>query len=310
MKRLVVVIPVVAAWVAACSSSSGSGSASSASAFGQQFCQLLEPCCADAGLSTSGTLCEAFVSDATSKGTYNQSAGEACISALQGASKTSTFCTDFGGNLPQCNDVFGTMASGAGPGKPCNTASDCAKATGGSALCYSVTNFVDGGTNTTSTCVQTQAGKSGQSPCVGTVQGDVTTFALTAGPTPGMGYTCDVADGVYCDSTTQQCTALVATNQTCTGTEQCVTSDYCGFASGAMGQTCQPRASVGSMCPFSGTGNTCVANAYCDSNTNTCRAQIANGAACSTSQQCASGNCNNGKCSGTNNLALGLLCGT
>jgi len=310
MKRLVVLMPLAAAWVAACSSSSGSGSTSSASAFGQQFCQLLEPCCADAGLSTSGMLCEAFVNDATSKGTYNPSAGEACISALQAASKTSTFCTDFGGDLPQCNDVFGTTASGAGPGKPCNTASDCAKAPGGSALCYSVTNFVDGGTNTTSTCVQTQKGTSGQGPCVGTVQGDTTTFALTPGPPPGMGYTCDVADGVYCDSTTQKCVALITTDQTCTGTVQCVTSDYCTFTSGTAGQTCQPRTPLASPCQSFSATNPCVAGAYCDTNSNTCQTQIANGATCSTSQQCASGNCNNSKCSGTNNLALGLLCGS
>ncbi len=310
MKRLVVVAPLVAAWVAACSSSSGSGSASSASGFGQEFCQLLAPCCADAGLSTNGTVCQAFVGEAMSMGTYDASAGQACISALQGASKSSTFCTDFGGNLPQCNDVFGPAGGGAGPGKPCNTSSDCAKASGGSAVCYSVTNFVDGGTNSTSTCVQTQAGKAGQSPCVGTVQGDTTTFALTPGPPPEMGYTCDVADGVYCDSNTQKCIALVATNQACTGTAQCVTSDYCGFVSGSTRQTCQPRAPIGASCPFSSTGNPCVANAYCDTNTNTCQQQIGNGASCSTSQQCASGNCNNGKCSGTTNLALGLLCGT
>ena len=308
MKSLVVVMPLVAAWVAACSSSSSSGNASSASGFGQQFCQLLEPCCADAGLSTSGTVCQAFVNEATSMGTYNPTAGQACISALQAASKSSTFCTDFGGDLPQCNDVFGTNGRGAGPGKPCNTASDCAKAPGGSAICYSVTNFVDGGTNSTSTCVQTQKGTSGQGPCVGTIQGNTTYFALTAGAPPGMGYTCDVADGVYCDSTTQKCTALAATGQACNGNQECVTSDYCAIG-GTNGSTCQPRTPLDSPCSF-GVTNQCVAGAYCDANSGTCKTQIANGSACSTSQECASGNCNNGKCSGTNSLALGLLCGS
>lgn len=306
MRRLVFVMPLVAAWVAACSSSSGSGNASSASGFGQEFCQLLEPCCADAGLSTSGTLCEAFVEAAANKGTYNPSAGQACISALQAASKSSTFCTDFGGNLPQCNDVLGGSGA-AGPGKPCTTSSDCAPAPGGSALCYSVTNFVDGGTNSTSTCVQTQTGKSGQSPCVGTVQGDTTYFSLTGGSPPDTGYTCNVADGVYCDSSTQTCTALGTTGQTCTGNQECVASDYCGFSSTG-GQSCQPRTPVGSSCG-SGGNNQCVAGSYCDPSSFVCAVQLANGAACSTSQQCASGTCNNGKCSGTNNLALGLLCG-
>lgn len=308
MKRLVVVVPLVAVCVAACSSSSSSGNSSSASGFGQEFCQLLEPCCADAGLSANGTVCQAFVSEATSMGTYNATAGQACISALQAASKSSTFCTDFGGNLPQCSDVFGPAGGGAGPGKPCNTDSDCAKAPGGSAICYSVTNFVDGGTTSTSTCVQTQKGMAGQSPCVGTIQGNTTYFALNSGMLPGMGYTCDVADGVYCDSTTQKCTALVATGQTCTGNQECVANDYCAFG-GTPGTTCQPRIAVGAMCTNSGS-NPCVANASCDPTTGTCKAQLASGSPCSTSQQCQSGNCNNGKCSGTSNLGLGLLCGS
>jgi hypothetical protein len=308
MKRLLVVMPLVAAWVAACSSSSGSSNSSSASGFGQEFCQLLEPCCADAGLSTSGTLCQAFVNEATSMGTYNPTAGQACISALQAASKSATFCTDFGGNLPQCNNVFGTKGGAAAPGQPCNTSNDCAKASGGSAICYSVTNFVDGGTNSTSTCVQTQSGKAGQSPCVATVQGNTTYFGLTPGAPPAMGYTCDIADGVYCDSTTQKCTALATTNQTCSGNQQCVTTDYCAIG-GTNGSTCQPRTPLSSPCNAFGT-NQCVAGAYCDTNSNTCKPQIANGASCTTSQECASNNCNNGKCSGTTNLGLGLLCGT
>jgi len=309
MKRLVVVVPLVAAWVAACSSGSGSGNSSSASEFGQEFCQTLQPCCADAGLSTSGSVCQAFVSEATSAGTYNATAGQACISALQAASKSPTFCTDFGGNLPQCNDVFGPAGGGEGPGKPCTTSNDCAKAPGGSAICYSVTNFVDGGTNSTSTCIQTQAGKAGQSPCVGTIQGETTIFALTAGTPPGMGYTCDVADGVYCDSTTQKCTALATTDQACNGNQQCVTSDYCTSSGTTAGTTCQPRTPLGSPCSFGVTGQ-CVDGAYCDSSSSTCKTQLANGAACQTSQECASGNCNNGSCSGTSNLGLALICGS
>ncbi|HEX8792597.1 MAG TPA: hypothetical protein VF765_16730 [Polyangiaceae bacterium] len=307
MKRLVVAMPILAAWVFACSSGSGSGDTSSASGFGQQFCQLLTPCCADAGLSTSGTVCQAFVSEAASKGSYDPSAGQACINALQGASKSATFCTDFGGNIPQCNDVFGPGSNGAGPGQSCNTSSDCTKAPGGSAICYSQTNFVDGGTTSTSTCVQTQKGTAGQAPCVGTVQGNTTYFAFGSGTPPKMGYTCDVADGVYCDANTQKCTALGATGQTCNGDEQCVTSDYCAFG-GTNGSTCQPRIPVGSACTGNGT-NECAPSSYCDSASGTCKAQLASGAACTTSQECQSSICNNGKCSGSNDLGLALLCG-
>jgi hypothetical protein len=252
-------------------------------------------------------LCQAFVDGAASKGTYNASAGQACINALQAASKGATFCTDFGGNLPQCNDVFGAAGGGAGPGQPCNQDSDCAKASGGSAICYSQTTFVDGGTTSTSTCIQTQKGTAGQSPCVGTVQGNTTYFGLNGGTPPGMGYTCDVASGIYCDSNTQKCTALGTTGQTCSGNQECVASDYCGFG-GTTGSTCQPRNPVGSMCMNNGT-NPCVANAYCDTSSGTCKAQLATGSACTTNQQCASGTCNNNKCSGSSNFGLALLCG-
>jgi hypothetical protein len=306
MWRRVFVVPLAAVSAIACSSSSGSGSASSASGFGQQFCQLLEPCCASAGLSTSGTLCEAFIQAVASKGTYNASAGQACINALQAASKATDFCTNLGGNVPQCNDVLGSGGN-AGPGQPCNSSDDCAKAKGGSAICYAETNFVDGGTTSTSTCVQTQTGMAGQGPCVATIQGDATYFVLGAGNPPATGYTCDVADGVYCSSGTQNCAALLATGQPCTGNLQCATSDYCGFSQMG-GQTCQSRVPVGSSCANGGTGS-CAANAYCDTSSFTCQAQLGTGAACSTSQQCASDDCNNGKCSGTGNLGLALLCG-
>ncbi len=307
MKRGVVVVPLVAAWIVACSSSNGSGDASTASGFGQQFCQLLAPCCADAGLSTNGTLCQAFVSEAASKGTYDATAGQACLGALQQASKSSTFCTDFGGNLPQCSDVFGPGATAAGPGQACMTDSDCAKAAGGGAVCLTQTNFVDGGSNSTSTCVQTQNGMAGQGPCVATVQGNVTYFQWGSGAPPSMGYTCNVADGVSCDATTQKCRALGATGQSCQQDQDCVTTDYCDF-SGTGGSTCQPRVAVGAACAGT-TSARCVTTAYCDSSSSTCKALLANGSACTTSEQCQSSICNNGKCSGSSNLGLALLCG-
>ena len=307
MKRGLVAVPVAWVWVVACSSSSGSGDASSASGFGQQFCQLFEPCCADAGLSTSGSVCEAFVSEAESKGTYDASAGQACLDALQSASKSATFCTDLGGNLPACNDVFSSGGGAAAAGQPCMTDSQCAAPAGGKAYCLSHINSVDGGTNTTSTCVQAQAGKAGQGPCVATIQGNVTYFTFGSGGTPTMGFSCNVADGVYCDSTSQKCTALAATGQACQQDQQCVTSDYCAFGSTA-GSTCQPRIAVGGACTNGGS-NPCVTNAYCDSSSKACESQLATGAACSTNEQCQSGTCNNGKCTGSGNLGLALLCG-
>jgi hypothetical protein len=156
--------------------------------------------------------------------------------------------------------------------------------------------------------VQAQVGMAGQGPCVATIQGDVTYFTFGSGKTPTMGVTCNVADGVYCDSTSQKCTALAATGQACQQDQQCAASDYCAFGS-TTGSTCQPRIAVGSACMNTGS-NVCVANAYCEPSSNTCKAQLATGAACSTNEECQSGTCNNGKCSGSANLGLALLCGS
>lgn len=307
MRGSFVLVPLIAAWIAACSSSS-SGDTSTASGFGQQFCQLLEPCCADAGLSTSGTLCQAFVSEAASKGTYNASAGQACITALQGASKSPTFCTNFGGNLPQCNDVFGTGGGAAGPGQACTTDSDCAKAAGGGAICFTQFSFGDGGTSSTGTCVQTQKGAAGQGPCIATVQGQVTSYQWTAGTPPSMGYTCDTADGVSCDATTHKCTSLASTGQACQSDQDCVTSDYCSFGGSTGGSSCQPRAAVGAACGGA-SGAQCVTTATCDPSSSTCKALLPDGSPCTGGDVCQSAICANGKCGSSGNLGLALLCG-
>jgi hypothetical protein len=307
MKRLVLPLPIVLVGVVACSSGNGSGDISTASGFADQFCQLFEPCCADAGLSTSGTECHALAALAASKGTYNASAGQACINALQSDSKSSAFCTDLGNNVPQCDNVFNASAGSAGPGQACKQDSDCAKAPGGSAICYSQSSFGDGGSSTTNTCVQTQKGMAGQGPCVDTVDGNVTSFDWATGTPPSMGYTCDVADGVSCNATTQKCAALGATGQACQQDQDCVTSDYCAYG-GTGSPSCQPRVPAGATCGGA-TGAQCVTTATCDTSTSTCKALLPSGAACSGGQQCQSSLCSNGKCSASSNLGLALLCG-
>lgn len=306
MKRLVLVMPVVAALVAACSSSS-SGDTSTASGFADEYCQLIEPCCADAGLSTTGTECQAFAALAASKGTYNASAGQACINALQSASKASNFCTDLGGSVPQCNDVFGSGGGSAGPGQACKTDTDCAKATGGSAICFTQTTFGDGGASSTSTCVQTQNGAAGQGPCIATVRGDVTSYEWSTGTPPAMAYSCDTASGVSCNATTQKCTALAPTGQACQSDQDCVASDYCAFGT-TSGSSCQPRVAAGSACGGA-TGAECVTTATCDTSSSTCKELLPDGSSCSGGDACQSSICANGKCSGSGNLGLALLCG-
>src|SRR5579872_201428 len=99
---------IVAGLVAACSSSSSGGAAG----FAQQYCSLIEPCCADAGLSTSGQACQALLGSGLG-GNYNATKGQACIDALKQQSSQPDFCTS-GLSNPACNGVFSGSGGGNG----------------------------------------------------------------------------------------------------------------------------------------------------------------------------------------------------
>ena len=66
------------------SACSGSGtSAGSSQEFITKYCDLLSPCCAKAGLPTMGAQCRTlFTAFGGAAGTYDSSAGSACLSAL------------------------------------------------------------------------------------------------------------------------------------------------------------------------------------------------------------------------------------
>lgn len=300
----------VAAAVAACSSgSSGNGNltggpADTASQFADQYCALITPCCADAGLSSNGAACHAWITLAEQQGTYNPTAGNECLAAMQQAHGQPDFCTTFGGNPSSCNQVFkGSSGGSVQPGGACMQDGDCAPAAGGSATCFTQFNFGDGGSNETRTCVQTTTGKSGDSPCIGDVNGDITEYAWQGAP-PDKGVLCDASQGLYCDTTTHACAAFKRAGAACTSDSECGPEGYCGFQSGA--STCTARVPAGSSCAG---GLQCDASSYCDPATQKCVAALASGSACSTSEQCQSKVCVNGKCSGSNNLGLSLLCG-
>jgi hypothetical protein len=301
------IVAAVVVWLAAgaaggCggSSSSTGGGAQTSGDFGQQYCALFEPCCAAAGLSTTGQVCQAFVSTATAKGSYDAAAGSACLDALRQQQSSPDFCAKLGGNPAACKHVFAASGGSGQPGATCMTDGDCAPAAGGGALCFS--SYPDGGTAQVRTCLQTLPGTAGSSPCVGTVNGAVTFFNIN--PTaPTQGYLCDQADGLYCDAKTTACTALAAVGQSCAGPEQCVASAYCDYSS----LKCAARAAVGAACTTN-RNPPCDVSAYCDGMT--CVKKVASGSPCTAAEQCDSGSCVNAKCgNGLNNLGLFILCG-
>jgi hypothetical protein len=150
-------------------------------------------------------------------------------------------------------------------------------------------------------------GKAGDSPCLGTKSGNVTSYDFQPGQTDivSRGYICDTADGVYCDSKTQLCTALSPIGGPCTTSfgSQCVSGAYCDTTQ----DKCAAQIADGAACD-SGIQN-CVLSDWCDPTTKVCAARLAQGALCTDSRSCSSGNCVNGKCSASNDLGLAFVCG-
>jgi hypothetical protein len=291
---------------AGCGGGSG-GAAGSSGSFAVDYCNLIEPCCAQAGLNTSGTLCQAFANAAASEGSYDAAQGQACITGMQAESSSPTFCTELGNDIPACSMAFTTAGGSVPPGGKCMQDSDCAKAAGGGATCFFSVAFDDGGSTQTQTCVETSVGTAGDGPCVGVVQASGTLYDWTgSGPVPPQGFTCAVADGLTCDDTTQKCIALATVGQACGADSDCVTSAYCSFGSGQA--QCATRLADGASCSSAATG--CLSTSFCDPTSMTCKPLLANGAACTDSQACLSGDCVNMACSGSNNLGLQLLCGS
>lgn len=307
MKRIVTAFGASIGAVAilfACSS--GGGSAANATGFESEFCNLIGPCCAGAGLHANATQCEAVINAFTGSAPYNATAGQACIDGLQKESNAGTICKNVGNDVPSCNQVFAGSGGGSvQPGGACTKNSDCASSGSGSVTCFDSTTFLDGGGSTsTRTCVQEQTGKAGDSPCIGTRSGNVTTYSWFNGAPPGVAYICDLANGSHCDGTTNKCVALAQTGQACTNQGDCTSADYCAFQDG--GQSCEPRIPNGGACTSYPDG--CQSGSSCKSNV--CTAGLPNQAPCSQSLDCASGSCVNGACSGngSSSFGLGLYC--
>jgi hypothetical protein len=296
----------------ACSSSNGNG-ASTEAGFAQQYCALLAPCCADAGLSANTSTCAELIS-ALGQG-YNPAAGQACLNAATQASKEPGFCSSNSMSSSACSGVFSNSNSNSGggngsvqPGGSCQFETDCAPAAGGGASCLGGGFSADGGL-AGSQCIQTTTGTAGQGPCIGTINGSSTETSWSGDtPPPSHAYVCNIASGLTCNSTTHQCSAQVGTGQPCNQDQDCEAADYCDF-SGTSGSTCAARLANGASCATS--ASACVTTSYCDTASQTCQPALPTGAACGsgTSTPCQSGLCVNNKCSSSSNTGLALICG-
>jgi hypothetical protein len=301
---------VVACGGSTAGSGGGGGGGTDINSFANQFCALYEPCCADAGLPANGQQCQVLVvALGGSQGKYDAAAGSACLQALQQLANEGKFCSS-GANAPECNKVFAGSSGGTQPpGAACAKDSDCASSADGKVTCAFYTTFNDaGGSSDNGSCVLEKPGNAGDSPCIATVKElangvSETLFNFGSGMPPAQGFACDEANNLYCDSQSHACAALSGVGGACQSSDQCTSTAYCDYASHA----CVARAQSGASC--SG-GALCAASLYCDMTSKTCTPSLGNGVACSTSDQCQSSQCINGKCSGSGNLGLQLICGS
>ena len=307
-------LALVAVGVLAGACSSSSDNSAAAQEWVAKYCDLLMPCCTKYGLASDGRQCRSLFGSLTVG--YDATAGDACLREMRAAQANPDFCGGGGGNklAPSCEKVFPRSSGGTKkPGDACSTDSECATSAQGRVSCASKTET--GGART-SVCQVAIAGKEGDGPCSGTVDGNVTFGSgYSPSPPPSQTFVCEVKDGVDCPSTLSstdpppKCVRIGEIGSPCTssfGSNSCVKAAYCDSAD----KTCKARIAVGEACfKFS---SDCAIGAYCDDTTLKCTPAVAEGAACTTSEQCLSRNCDNKKCAKAGDLsALGylLICG-
>ncbi len=294
--------------VVACGGGSSSEAATSDS-FAEQYCATFAPCCGQANRPTDGATCKAFVTAAASGKTYDAAKGTECLDQMKAASSKAEFCTKLGSSdAPSCQDVYKAPPGNVAPGGACKDDKDCAPSTEGKVDCAST--FSSGAE--TRICQVQITGKEGDSPCLGTRDGNTTSFSFSGSgsgtTTPSRGFMCNVSDGLRCDSKTTKCTRISDVGGPCDGSSYaCVKTAYCDAT-----QKCVPRLAEGSPCGTNGVSSSaCADTTYCDGTTKKCTKTLPAGAACTKSEQCETDRCLNGRCdtSGSDSLSLALLCG-
>ncbi len=292
----------------------GGGSSASASDFVASYCKTVGQCCGTQGLPSDGATCTALFTALESGSTYDPAEGSKCLSAVNSAAGADPmWCvkSSQGAQDTACKNVYKKpgAASGVAPGGQCKNDSDCAEGPAGSkAVCASTFSA----SSTTSTCQIQTPGKEGDGPCLATIvqnaDGSTSTYTTsTSGSdagTPSMGFTCAQSSGLYCNG--MKCTKLGVAGDTCSGSESCGSGTFCGFVSG--GEKCVAKVALGGDCSMS--SQSCVDGAYCDQTSKKCTAQLAGGAACTTSDSCKSHNCNNKTCDTSSNIGTAFLCGS
>lgn len=302
---------VVSLLVACGSGGSGGGGATDSSSFGAQYCEIFAQCCGKKGYPSDGSTCRNYVSQGAASRTYDPAAGDACIGELRANASKPDFCEN-GTSPSSCSGVFKSAGGGAQPGQPCTDDDECASSPEGDVEC--ARQYNSGGSETRICQVQIR-GKENDAPCVGTRDGNTTSFSSSGSSQepatpPSRAFICHVSDNLYCDGQTRKCTRIQDVGGPCSsgGQYACVKTAYCDFQK----KTCAARLPAGADCGSSLGSDVCQEKLYCDATTKKCTQGLAVGAPCQRSDQCETRSCVNGKCAEGGSLGdLGyvLLCG-
>ncbi|HEY3816475.1 MAG TPA: hypothetical protein VGL81_04855 [Polyangiaceae bacterium] len=271
----------------ACSSSSAPAPPYTQEQFASDLCGVAQSCCSTVGLQSLEDCSGTIVHSLEGLPSWDPVSAHACIGELTQAAAASGFC-GASPSTPDCTSVFqlpspGTVAAG----QACAEDSDCAVPDGGAASCFEAAG---GGT-----CVSLPPGTAGDD-CLCTVEGSVTSCGSIL-PAAAVIYSCDVADGLSCDTSTATCIALSATMGTCAKDLDCAPGDYCDFGDPTQRPAeCLPRVAAGAACGTA--GPECQAGSFCDPASSTCKSDASAGWICANGTACLSGSCTGGVCRG------------
>jgi hypothetical protein len=287
---------------AACSSASPPAPAPTAQeSFIDELCALFDPCCKSVGLASDATSCHTWAAQNVQSNGFYPAATSACLSAMKQHQKDADFCTSLGAFAgPACAAVFEAPVQYGmvPPGGACTVDSDCQIAPGGGVTCHVSRGLPpDGGTPpSTYTCVQTSPGNAGDGPCLDQVDDTGTSWAWPDGvPLPARTFVCNLADGIYCEFSSHTCKVFESVGDACDADQDaCGPDAYCPDFG-----RCTPLPVAGQPCVA---GLRCAAGLKCIAST--CVTILADGAPCTTDDQC-EGSCLSGRCVST---AEGALC--
>jgi hypothetical protein len=272
------------------------------STYASTLCAAAQTCCSRAGdtfdlqacVKAASTDVMAITAQDPSRVTYDAVAAGNCVAGLASL-LSSCVITTLGDVTPAaCSQMLhGKLTLGAS----CNSSQECSDSSGPAICSASGT-----GGSVCVASVSPSRGKSGD-PCRATCTEDIggqTCQAMVGMPGTGTGGTgggsaasadCFTNDNLYCSSSTGSCQALPLVGAKCPD-GRCADHAYCAAQS--------------TMCSASTGQNACATDAECQASSycniaavampGSCSPKLADGAACTSAEQCSSGGCNANGC--------------